>query len=687
MKEKVVRSICGFCHSSCGLRIHLQDDRISRIEGDPDHPFNRGHLCPKAQMLKPLLESEDRLEFPLKKTKGGFVRISWDEALDLAADRLTKIREKHGPESLVHLSGAPVTYGGRDGFLQFMGAYGSPNFTGASNLCAVPRQVAFIQAFGGRPEPDYENTRLAVYWGSNPVNSTRFSVYAAYDGYNSIVPRLKERGVRIIAVDPMRSETISLADEWIRPNIGTDAALGLSMIHTIIREDLYDRDFVAKWVLGFDEIKKHVEALSPEWAEGITSIPAERIREFARMYAKTDGAMICDGNGLDMHTNGVDMVRVLCMLIALTGNIDKPGGNVFFSIVPQTPLPTVKSGKPWLGSRQFPLFPKSSFPAVKEALFGEPSGRPRAMIVHHGNPVLIQANPERTRRAFAALDFLMVLDVFPTATSEIADLVLPAAADGEAVDYRAYASSRGGFLALREKISAPRGESRSVFEIEYELAGKMGIAEGYPFRNAEEWIDFVLQASHVSLKDLRASQILYVSPPVVHRKYETDGFKTPSKRVECFSERFKGAGYSPLPNFEYPKESRITNPEYSGDYPLSGTTRRPAEFVHTKLINLAGRKHPDPFVMIHPLDAQKREIQEGDPVEVASPRGKIQVKARISENVGPGLVAVDFGWGNPTDKKARLNLLTSDQVWDPVSGGYPNRLFQCEVKKIDRASS
>jgi anaerobic selenocysteine-containing dehydrogenase len=547
--------------------------------------------------------------------------------------------------------------------------------------------VAFIQAFGARPEPDYENTRLAIYWGSNPVNSTRFSVYAAYDGYNRIVPRLKERGVKIVAVDPMRSETISLADEWIRPNIGTDVALGLSMIHTIVREELYDRDFVAKWVLGFEEIQRHVETLSPEWAEGITSIPAERIREFARLYAKTDGALICDGNGLDMHTNGVDMVRVVCMLIALTGNIDRPGGNVFFSIVPQTPLPTIQTGKEWIGSKQFPLFPKSSFPAVKEALLGEPSGRPRAMIVHHSNPVLIQANPERTRRAFRELDFLMVLDVFPTATTEIADLVLPAAADSEAVDYRAYASSRGGFLALRERISAPRGQSRSVFEIEYELARKMGIAGGYPFRNAEEWIDFVLQPSHVTLEDLRGNQILYVSPPVTYRKHEKDGFKTPSRRVEVFSERFKGAGYSPLPNFEYPKESRITNPEWSGDYPLSGTTRRPAEFVHTKLIHLSGKRYPDPLILMHPSDALTRGIRQDDPVEVSSPRGKIQVKARISENVGPGLVAIDFGWGNPTDGKASLNVLTSDQVWDPVSGGYPNRLFQCEVKRIEPASS
>jgi anaerobic selenocysteine-containing dehydrogenase len=684
MMHKVVRSLCGFCHTNCGVKIHVQDGKISRIEGDADHPVNRGYLCGKAQALKPLLESEERLKFPLKKSKGGFVRISWDEAISFAADRLSNIRQTYGPESLVHMSGAPVTYGGRDGFLQFIGAFGSPNFSGSSNLCAVPRQVAFVQAFGGRPEPDYENTRLVIYWGLNPVNSMRYSQYAAYDGFNKIIPGLKKRGAKIVVVDPMRSETVALADDWIKPNIATDSALGLSMIHTIIHEDLYDKEFVKKWVPGFEEIKKHVATMSPEWAEKITSIPAERIKEFARLYATTDGAVICDGNGMDMHTNGVDMVRVLCMLIALTGNIDKPGGNVLFSFVQQTPLPTIKAANKWIGKDEFPLFPKSPFPAVKEALIKEEPDRPRAMIVHHANPVLIQANQERVKESFRKLEFLMVCDVFPTATTEMADLVLPVAADLEAVDYRAYSSSRGGFVALREKVTEPAGESRSVFEIEYALAQRMGIEKSYPFQNAEEWLDFVLEPAHITLNDLRNKGIVYASPPVAYRKYEKDGFKTPSRLVDCYSERFKDAGYGSLPVFEYAKESHITHPQLAKEYALLGTTRRIAQIVQTKLINLpvGGKQYPEPLLMMHPVDAESRGIKQGDPVEVKSPRGKIEVKARVTEDIGPGMVAVDFGWGNPTDKKANINLLSNDEVWDPVSGGYPNRLFLCEARKV-----
>lgn len=684
MPEKIFRSMCGFCHTNCGIKVCVNEGKIASIEGDPEHPANRGFLCPKAQALKPMLESEERLKFPLKKTKGGLVKVSWDEALDFAADKLARIKKVYGPKSLVHCHGAPVTYSARDGFVQFMGAYGSPNFTGAANLCAVPRIIACKDAFGGRTEPDFEHSRLIILWASNPVNTTRFTAYSACDGFHRIFRRAKDRGAKVVVIDPVRSETVALADDWIQPNIGTDTALGLAMAHTIIDEGLYDKDFVEKWLLGFDKIKKHVEPLMPQWAEKITSVPADRIRELARLYAKTKGAVIVDGNGMDMHTNGVDMVRTICMLIALTGNIDKQGGNILLSIVPQNLLPTIETDKKHMGMDDFPLFPQVPFPVFKELLLSEAPERPRAMIVHHSNPVLVQANQERTKQALKKLEFLMVLDIFPTATTEMADLVLPAAADLETVDYRTYSSTKGGFVAFREKVLEPRGEARSVFETEYALAKRMGIEQSYPFRNAEEWLNFVLKPARIIMDDLRRDHIVYATPAVIYRKYEKTGFATPSGKVECYSERFKTAGRQALPVFEYPKESPMTRPELLAKYSLSATTRRPAEYVHTKLVNLptTGRHYPDPVVKLHAIDAEKRGISQDDLVEVESPRGKIQMKSRITEEVRPGMVTIDFGWGNPTDKKASINILTPDNVWDPVSGGYPNRLFLCEVKKV-----
>lgn len=683
MPEKVVRSLCGFCHANCGIKVRVQDGKVTRIEGDRENPVNRGYLCPKAQALKPMLESEDRLKSPLKKMKGGFVKISWDEALDLAADKLTKIRQTYGPEGLVFCGGSPVTYVTRDGFRQFMGAFGSPNFTGPSNICHVPRKVAYDDAFGGRPEPDLENSQLIIYWAANPVNTTRFTSHASIDGFNRVFSRARERGAKVIVIDVVRTETVAMADEWVRPNIATDTALGLAMANIIIKENLYDRAFVEKWLIKFDKIKEHVEPFTPEWAEKITAVPAERIKELARLYATTEGAVIMDGNGLDMHTTGVDMARTICLLIALTGNIDRKGGDIFLSYVPQTPLPNVRSEKRPMGKEEFPLFPEVPFPVVKERLMNEAPERPRAMIVHHANPVLVQANRERTRQALEKLDFMMVMDIFPTATTELADIVLPAAADLETVDYRAFSSTKGGFLTFREKVLEPPGSARSVFEVEYELAKKMGIDDGYPFRNADEWLNFVLKPSKISLYDLRRELVIYGSPAVVYKKYEKDGFKTPSGKVECYSERFDKAGRQALPAFEYPKESPEASPDLAKNYSLCATTRRPAEFVHTKLVNLptSGRIYPDPLVKMHADDAAKRNIQQDDMVEIESRTDKIRLKASISADVTPGMVTIDFGWGNPTDKKASINSLSPDDVWDPVSGGYPNRLFLCEVKK------
>ncbi len=686
MAEKVTRSLCGFCHTNCGLRVHIQNDKITRIEGDPEHPVNRGYLCPKAQALKPMLTSEERLKFPLMKTKSGLSRVSWNEALDYAAERLTRIKHQFGPESVFLCTGAPMTYGARDGFRQFMGAYGSPNLTGSSNLCFVPRRIAFSAAFGGRPEPDFDNSRLIIFWGSNPLNSTRFTNFAAFNGFNRIIPRAKERGAKIIVIDPVRAEIVSQADEWVRPNIGTDTALSLAMVNTIINEGIYDEAFIGQWLIQFDEIKKHVVPFTPEWAEKITSVPADRIKELARLYATTEGAVIVDGNGIDMHTNGVDMARSICLLIAVTGNIDKPGGNVFLPWVPQTLLPTIKPGKKHMSHDQFPLFPHVPFPFIKESILSGKQGSPRGMIAHHSNPVLIQANQKRTIQALKKLDFTMVLDIFPTCTTEIADLVLPAAADLEAVDYRCYSSTEGGFVALREKVAEPLCEARSVFDIEYDLSMRMGLEESYPFRNPEEWINFVLKPAEITLDKLRSDHIVYGTTSMAYQKYKKRGFNTPSGKVECYSEKFRNANRGSLPAFEHPKESQATHGDLMQKYRLSATTRRPAEYVHTKLVNLStgGRNYPVPLVRMNEADAKPRAIEQGDLVEVESARGRIQLKAQVTPDVSPGLVSIDFGWGNPTDNKASMNLLTSDEVWDPVSGAYPTRLLRCDIKKLVR---
>jgi anaerobic selenocysteine-containing dehydrogenase len=386
-----------------------------------------------------------------------------------------------------------------------------------------------------------------------------------------------------------------------------------------------------------------------------------------------------------MYANGVDAVRTIAILIGLTGNLDVPGGNVLMPFARQSVLPTRPVPREQrVGYEKFPIFPEVPFPAVKEALLGGAGNRPRAMIVHHSNPVLVQANQERTRQALQKLDFLMVCDIFPTATTEIADLILPITSDFESYGYRAYSSVEGGFLAMARPIADPVGESRPVFEVEYNLAKRMGLHRDYPFHDTRSWVEFMIKPSGVGFERLDAEQIVYATPPVQYRKYETQGFGTPSGKVEFPSQRFQAKGASLFPAYAEPAGEPLDRKALSDKgFPLLGTSRRPAQFVHTKLKNMEvlTKNYPEPLVYLHPQDARERGIRDEDEVEVASPQGKIALKAKLTEDTQNGLVWVDFGWGNPTDRKASINALADDLHFDPISGGTPNRLFPCDIRR------
>lgn len=690
MEEMSGRTVCQFCYSGCGVLFHRSADGKITVKGDPEHPANRGQLCAKGYAIPEMLQGKNRLRYPLQKKKNGFERISWDEALKIAADKLGEIRSTFGPLSLARCAGAPVSYHARDGFRQFMGEFGSPNFASPASLCMMPRMTAFHAVLGQtRAEPDFERTRFVIFWGGNPLASERYSAFASFNGMRQIIPRLKKQGARIIAIDPFRSETVRQADDWVKINQGSDSALGLAMIHVIIKEGLYDKAFVSEYTHGFKELVEHVQACSPKWAAGITGLSEKAIEDLAREYATTKPAAICDGNGLDMYTNGVDAVRTLAILIGLTGNLDVPGGNVFLPFAAQSALPTKaapKEKRVWY--KTFPLFVEVPMIGIKEAILRDEENRPRAMIVHHTNPVLIHANEKRTREALKKLDFLMVNEVVPTATSEMADLVLPMAGVIESYSYLAYSSAEGGYLALSRPMANPPGEARTVFEVEYELAERMGLHRDFPFHDNLSWLKFMIKPTGVTFERLQEKQIVYATPPVKYRKHVDKGFNTPSGKVDFYSKLFDAHGYPPFPTYEEPAGERLGphNTTEKG-FPLIGSSRRSGQFIHTrfKYVETLSRTYPEPLVRIHPQDAAQRGITDGDEVEVASSQGKIRIKAKVEDLRQPGHVMVDFGWGNPTDGKASINTLVSDAYFNPVSGATPNRLFPCEVKKLEKA--
>jgi anaerobic selenocysteine-containing dehydrogenase len=370
------------------------------------------------------------------------------------------------------------------------------------------------------------------------------------------------------------------------------------------------------------------------------------------------------------------------MLQALTGNVDRKGSNVFMPWSKQNAIPTFRPTQNSFLKNSYPLFPEIPFPVVIDYLLSRQKDRPRAMIVTNANPALVLANSPKTRRALVRLELLIVNDHFLTATAQLAHLVLPDVTGFERNGYRAVGSAKGCFFAFRRKVIEPLWESRPALDVEYALAQKMGMTKDYPFTNTEEWIDFMIKPSGISITDLKNNQIVYTTPPIQYEKFKAKGFGTPSGKVEFFSEKFKKLGYDPIPTFRERKE----DPVLKEKFPLKGTSRKPGTYTHSKYRNIpeVSKDQPFPFVWIHPEDARKRDIENGSWVEVLSPQGKVELEARAGKKVPMGVVVIDFGWGNPWDKAANVNVLTDDQDRDPISSGTSNRLFLCQVRKIEK---
>lgn len=675
-KDRVVATVCGLCHTNCGMKISVKNGLIDKIKGDPDHPANSGALCVKGFAVKELVYAPERLKHPLLKTRGGFKQISWEETFDRIVHKLSEIRDKSGPHTLLRFGGAPVTEAARDAFVQLTAAYGSPNYASPGHLCSQPRRLGLDLVYGGRTDPDYNHTECMLIWGANPTDSMRPAERFAYGRFNGVIPEAKASGASLIVIDPRRIKTARKADLFVQIKPGTDAALALAMLHVIIAEDLYDKEFVEKWTVGFAALANHVTSATPAWAETITGVSAKTIVKLARTFAGAKSALIREGNGFDQHTNVVDSVRLTAILTAITGNLDVPGGNVFYSLPKLAPCPTVKTAAKPLGADRYPLYPRT-FPLMIDAMLTGKPYQPRAMLVYHGNPVLINANENKVKQAFSKLDFLVVSTLFMTATAELADIVLPDATAMERNGFHPYGGYNGGFIALRERAIDPIGESRPVLEVEYELAQRLGLAHLYPWKNTDEWIDYKLKPSGISFSDLQSNPISYVTPPLSYHKYLQKGFGTPSGKVEFYSSKLESMGMNPLPEYRAPEVLP------SGTYPLNGTTLKQGAYVHTQFRNLPSlrKRVPEPLVLIHPRDADLRGIEEGSFTMVESPEGSISIKARVTSEIQQGLIIIDFGWGNPGDGGVNVNILTSDQERDPFTGATPNRRFICEVRR------
>jgi thiosulfate reductase/polysulfide reductase chain A len=680
--------------------MHVKDGELVKVAGDPEGPLNHGKLCPIGAATIELVYHPDRLQYPQRRIgprgSGKWERISWDEALP---EHVLNLRHETGPVSIAMGTGT-----GRHHIRwvsRFGNALGTPNWCEPGFAqCFHPRVNTCIQTMGDLPVCDFTgdvDPALIMYWGHNPPHSgpdgeTRFNVRESLLSHP-----------RIITIDPRETVVARKSELWLQLRPGTDDALALAMINVLIEEDLYDHDFVENWCHGFEALAKHVHEMTPEWAEPITWVPADKIRAAARVFAECKPAMMEWGCAIEHTPNTIQTIRAISMIPALTGNIDVPGGWIFgmhgagrFPSLIENLDPEVEKKR--LGYDKYKMLcgegadlPACHIPSLIDAmLYGEPY-RVRAFLVFGNNTLTTYANTKLVYEALMKLDYMVCADLFMTPTAELADIVLPAASWPELNQIAALPTIAGNVVMGQQQVCRV-GECKSDEEIFVELARRMKLP--CCTESVEEVLDEMLKNGGQSVDFRGLTERGWIHVPQKYRKYETDGFKTPTGKLELYSTRLAAMGYEPLPYYEEPPESPVSTPDIAEKYPLVLTTggRIPVFFnSEHRQLPLCRNGHPEPLAEIHPDTAAEYGIEDGDWMWIESRRGKIQQKAKVTDKIDPRVIHCEHGWWFPERKgpdygiwESNANVLTNNRApFDPQMGTYQLRGLLCRVGRVD----
>jgi anaerobic selenocysteine-containing dehydrogenase len=547
----------------------------------------------------------------------------------------------------------------------------------------VAAKLTYGCLFGG---PDIRNAGCALVWSRNLFHTSTPDAKRFLDA--------RERGLKIIEVGPLLTPLTAHADIHLRLRPGTSGALALSIAHVIIQEGLYDRQFIGQWTLGFEEYRNYAKEFTPEVAEGITGVPAGLIKKAARLYATTKpAALFTSANPTVHHTNGVQNHRAIIALAGLTGNFDQPGGNY---VIPWSWL-HVPSGvttreheymqprpfrdmAPRVGQDRFPLWCEIIDEAQSMHVpFQIQSGKPyplRAMVAC-GMRHRMWPGSDFMAQSLKKLDFLVNVDLFMTETSKFADIVLPACSSFERSELKVWVENH---VMWTQPVIGPLWQSRSDAEIIFDLARRIAPDDPLFQKGYEANIDWLLEPTGLSVNELKKHPkglTLNVKMPPF-RKYEKDGFPTPSGKMEFSSTVLKKAGLNPLPYYQEPRLSPRSTPQIAEKFPLVLTTgARLPMYQHSRTFRLAWTRglRPDASVDINPQDAEARGIGAGDWVSLSTQRGSIKVRANLTESVLPGVVSIFHAW-----PEADANLLIEPDYLDPISGFPGFKALLCEIR-------
>ncbi len=693
--DRKVLTHCCFCGQQCGVKLLVRNERVIGVEPWEEFPFNRGNLCPKG--VKRYLQNHhpDRLRTPLLRTDSGFAPIGWDEALDLVVERFQHLQRNYGRDSVAVLSGASLT--NEKAYL--MGkfarvALGTRHIDYNGRLCMVAAGAANLRAFGidraANPWADIASTDLVLVTGANVSECSPITI--------DYIWRARDRGAKLIVIDPRLTPVARTADLYLPVRPGRDVALMNAILHAVIRLGGVDQEFVERHTSGFENVRAAVERYSPESVERLVGVPAARIWQAARMWVQAPRTMLLHARGIEHHTKGVDNVLSCINLVLATGKIGRPGCG-YATITGQgngqgarehgqrcNQLPGARDienpeHRAWIASVWG--VPENELPGkggtLPEILELAHRGEVKGLLSICLNPAVSLPDTAFTRAALERLRFYVAIDFFLSETARHADLVLPGSLHEE--DEGTVTSAEGRVIRIRQAVSPPPGARRD-WEIICELARRLGKGRYFSFSSPREIFDELRLASRGGKADYfgityeKIEQnygVFWPCPSLDHpgtpRLFDGGRFAHADGRA-----RFHAVEYRP------PAE------DVDADYPLFLTTGRVvSQFLsgnQTRRIGPLLDQYPSPRVEMHPHLATQLGIADGDPVRVVSRRGALELPATVARTIRPDTVFIPYHW--PGEQAA--NQLTI-RAYDPVAGIPEFKVCAVRVEKIAPASS
>jgi anaerobic dimethyl sulfoxide reductase subunit A len=695
---KKIPFTCTFnCGSRCALLAHIRDNEIIRIDtptvGKDSITSPRLIPCVKGRARLRSVNDPERIKKPLKRIgprgSGKFEEITWDKALDEITCMLKKTREEYGSESIFHATGTGSISAGRgfNGFLassRFFSFWGAvTERTGSMSYHGV--EVASKWMLGdviqGSDRATLLDSNLIILWGNNPAE-TRMGPNTNY-----FIAEARDKGSRVILIDPRYTDSGVLADQWIPIKPGTDAALAAAMAYVMEKENLVDADFIEKYTVGYSDYRSYLLGekdgikKTQSWAEKITGVQEEKITQLAKNYAQIKPAALLAGWGPQRTEYGEQSARALITLACMSGNVGVRGGGFggigyrYKSIPlgalprgPYKPITRVNSAT-WAST----VLDNNLYPPIKMA------------YIVASNLINRCPDTERNIKALMQIDFIVCQDPYFTPTARYSDIVLPICTDFERTDLVG-SWPQGSRLFYNRQLIKKLGESKTDYWVFSKLAERFGFYEEYTHgRNEKEWINFLLESSELDAKELKEKGLIRQDgePEVALAKFRADPKKNPLNTQSGLIEiNFSEAEKTGLPSIP----SYIDLNKSSSEYPLQLITPTSRLRARSSLHTNAWLQRLEPHtVWINSGDASDREIINGEMVEVRSNVGRTRIIAMVTERIMPGVVSIYHGtWYQPAedgvDKGGCANVLTSHRV--TKTGGFATHSDWVEVKRL-----